>query len=180
MYVVDKYKRHLPREDLKRFGKEIAKKLVNSDYKHNRVSDPTKISSKQEKNIKKFVKEFFDKAVVKHREHEKRKKEREAKGANGEKGSGMISPIRPQDKDDSKDGLIEDEVKLTDDEGSDNEDEDLNGNGRKRKDVDEDEETSSKRAKTEGEDEMMDTPPPPPPPPPPTEDLVLNGIALHN
>ena len=46
---------------------QIAKKIVNSDYKNKRVDDPTRISEKQEKQVKKFVKEFLDKAAAKSR-----------------------------------------------------------------------------------------------------------------
>ena len=58
---------------------KISKKLVSSDFKNNRVEDPTKISSRQEKQVKKHVKEYFDKAVAKKREHEKKKAERVSK-----------------------------------------------------------------------------------------------------
>ena len=58
----------------------MAKKLVNSDFKNNRVEDPTKISEKQQRKVKKYCKEFFDKAVLKHRAYEQRKVEKQAKG----------------------------------------------------------------------------------------------------
>jgi histone-lysine N-methyltransferase SETD2 len=54
----------------------VAKKLVNSDFKNGRVEDPTKISSKGERAVMKYAKEFFDKAVVKHREHERRRRDK--------------------------------------------------------------------------------------------------------
>ncbi|KAF2454529.1 hypothetical protein BDY21DRAFT_291302, partial [Lineolata rhizophorae] len=80
-YVMDKFKTKLPRDDLKRFAKEVSKKLVNSDFKNGRVEDPTKISTKQEKQVKKFVKEYFEKAVAKKREHDRLRAEKEAKRA---------------------------------------------------------------------------------------------------
>ncbi|KAL2809450.1 hypothetical protein BJX63DRAFT_423779 [Aspergillus granulosus] len=95
-YVVDKFKHKLPKDDLKRYAKDVAKKLVNSDFKNNRVTDPTKIDEKQQKKVKKFCKEFFDKAVAKHQAHEQRKAEKLAKGGG----------------DDTPD------VKMSDDEGS--------------------------------------------------------------
>src|ERR1700722_9704832 len=70
---MDKFRNKLPKEDLKKFAKEIGKKLVASDFKNNRVEDPTKISSKQEKKVKKYVKDFFDKAVAKKAAHDKMK-----------------------------------------------------------------------------------------------------------
>ncbi|KAK1774517.1 hypothetical protein QBC45DRAFT_35216 [Copromyces sp. CBS 386.78] len=82
-YVMDKFHRRLPKEDLKRFGREINKKLVASDYKNHRVDDPTTISSHQARKIRKFVKEFFDRAVVKHRENEQRVAQRAGSSSSG-------------------------------------------------------------------------------------------------
>ena len=100
---MDKYKDKLPKDDLKRFAKEvprykyllvpypaytcrqISKKLVNSDYKNNRVKDPTKCPEKQEKQVKKYVKEFFDKAVEKDKERQAKKGTKRAKEGNAYK-----------------------------------------------------------------------------------------------
>ena len=76
---MDKFKSRLPRDDLKRFAKEVSKKLVASDFKNKRVTDPTKISEKQERSVRKYVQEYFEKAVQKKVEHDKRKK-KEATG----------------------------------------------------------------------------------------------------
>ncbi|KAI5197684.1 hypothetical protein E4T38_07872 [Aureobasidium subglaciale] len=73
IHVANKYKGKLDREDIKRFAKECSKKLVNSDFKNNRVTDPSKIDTRQEKAVKKFVAEFFERAVVKKKEHDQRK-----------------------------------------------------------------------------------------------------------
>jgi len=73
IHVANKYKGKLDRDDIKRFAKECSKKLVNSDFKNKRVTDPSKIDPKQEKAVKKFVTEFFERAVVKKREHDQRK-----------------------------------------------------------------------------------------------------------
>ncbi|KAJ5123974.1 uncharacterized protein N7515_007799 [Penicillium bovifimosum] len=65
--VVDSYKNKIPRDDLKRFAKEISKKMVESDYKKNRVTDPTvMISAKHEKTVKGYCKSYFQKAAEKH------------------------------------------------------------------------------------------------------------------
>ncbi|KAI9817279.1 MAG: histone methyltransferase set2 [Thelocarpon impressellum] len=69
-HVIDKFKSKLPKDDLKRLGKEVAQKLVNSDFKNKRVEDPTVISVKQEKVIKQYVAEFLGKAVAKKRERD--------------------------------------------------------------------------------------------------------------
>lgn len=76
-YVVDRFKHKLPKEDLKRHAKDVAKKLVNSDFKNNRVEDPTTVSEKQQKKVKQFCKEYFEKAVARHREREKNSAGRE-------------------------------------------------------------------------------------------------------
>lgn len=76
-YVLDKFRHKLPKDDLKRLGKDIAKKLVASDFKNNRVRDPTaKLTEKQERKIKTYVKEFLDRAVHKYEAHKN-----EGKGA---------------------------------------------------------------------------------------------------
>lgn len=73
-FVLDKFKHKLPKDELKRLGKEIAKKLVSSDYKNNRVDDPTaKLSDKQNKKIKTYVKDFLDRAVHKFGSQQKAK-----------------------------------------------------------------------------------------------------------
>lgn len=47
--------------------------MVDSDFKHNRVEDPNHISEKQQQKIKKYCKEYFEKAVAKRKAHEKTK-----------------------------------------------------------------------------------------------------------
>ncbi|KAJ5334318.1 uncharacterized protein N7506_008101 [Penicillium brevicompactum] len=71
--VVDQYKHKIPKDKLKRFAKDTAKKLVESDYKKNRVTDPTKISSKHQQTVKSYCKTFFDKAATKYEAIEKLK-----------------------------------------------------------------------------------------------------------
>ena len=115
-HVMDKFKGKLSKDDLKRFAKEvwtnsssgplsmlvdntalqISKKLVNSDYKNGRVEDPTKISSRQEKQVKKYVQDYFEKAVAKKKDHEKRKAERKVKE---EENSGMKGEEDDSDRD---------------------------------------------------------------------------------
>ncbi|KAL8710925.1 MAG: hypothetical protein Q9220_004524 [cf. Caloplaca sp. 1 TL-2023] len=180
-HVMDKYKHKLPRDDIKRFAKQIAKKLVESDYRNHRVEDPTKISSSQERHIKKHVAEFFEKAVA-------RKKERDEKEAAKRKSLGLDPAIPPADSNAS--AKVEEEsdgdqgMEMSDDDAGkfapnsvtpqDTEtpitpaDQLVNGDGLKRKrngtdnangdDLDDIESTPSKRPRSE-------TPPPPPPPP---------------
>ena len=77
---MDKFKGKLPKDDLKRFAKEISKKLVQSDFKNHRVEDPTKINTKKEKQVKEYVRDYFDKASKKHKERERRKAEKKDHG----------------------------------------------------------------------------------------------------
>lgn len=67
--------------------------MVNSDFKNNRVEDPTTVSTRQEKNVKKYVKDFFDKAVSKKRAHDQKKADRKTKG--GESKGATASPDSP-------------------------------------------------------------------------------------
>lgn len=76
---MDKFRHKLPKEELKKFTKEVSKKLVSSDYKNDRVDDPTLITEKQERKVKTYVKEFLDRAVQKYQEHEKKMVERATK-----------------------------------------------------------------------------------------------------
>jgi hypothetical protein len=69
---------------------QLAKKLVNSDFKNGRVEDVHSISEKGERAVKKYAKEFFDKAVVKHREHERRRKEKKARLAEKMRGPATV------------------------------------------------------------------------------------------
>ncbi|MBE7179994.1 MAG: hypothetical protein INR71_02105 [Terriglobus roseus] len=176
---MNKYKHKLPREDLKKFAKEISKKLVDSDYKHHRVGDPTKVSEKTERGVKKFAKDFFDKCVSRHREHEKRKAEKKAREA---KLNGDVSHTPPGEPEAAiKNDDDDEDIKLEVDEEMDGIDDadDATPSDLKRKresvsltpnDVplkDEDSPSSPKKLKP-------DEPPPPPPPPPVPEGMDLD------
>lgn len=179
---MQKFTKQLPKEDLKRFAKEVGKKLVASDFKHGRVEDPTKISEKQEKKVKKFVKDYFEKVVEKKKAVDKRKREKEqaTTSVHGAKISGVNGTGKAEKEDPSKeesDGE-DDEVDLTPNSpipelaqspsisatpvGIDSPD-------LKRKRTEEDilgeDSESNKRFKDD------DISPPPPPPPPPTDGM---------
>ncbi|KAL9591135.1 MAG: hypothetical protein Q9203_000006 [Teloschistes exilis] len=179
--VMDKYKHKLPRDDLKRFGKQIAKKLVDSDYKNHRVEDPTKISSSQERHVKKHVKEFFEKAVARKKERDEKEAKTQVNGgpveASGEvDASTTVKPGEESDGDQRMD-LSDDEAENAGPEAvtpniattpATPANQPINGDGLKRKRdgveesngdfVEDVESTPSKRLRSE-------TPPPPPPPP---------------
>ncbi|KAL4926085.1 SET and WW domain protein [Aspergillus undulatus] len=165
-YVVDKFKHKLPKDDLKRYAKDVAKKLVNSDFKNNRVTDPTKIDDKQQKKVKKFCKEFFDKAVAKHQAHEKRKAEKLAKGEADNK---PATPAGGQS--DGEDGTPD--VKMSDDEGDEGSTEQGGSDVLKRKrdelsvgdgNTPDDTPTSSTKRQRSATPSVPPAPPAPPPP----------------
>lgn len=152
MAVAAHYRKKLEKDDLKRLSKEVAKKLVRGDYKSGRVQDPAaKISSKHEKTVKNYVKDFMDKAVRKKEEREKAKAAR-GEAAQDDKGA---TPDTPQvDMDDTL-GVA---ASPTDDSSE-----------LKRKREDEaDESPRNIRSRTD------EPPAPPPPPPPPAGDLPMD------
>lgn len=178
-YVMDKFKGKLPRDDLKRFAKEISKKLVNSDFKNRRVQDPTKIDSKKEKQVRTYVRDYFDKASKKHKEREQRRTERKAKQASADASSAGAVAAEILKEEAESDG---DQDMAMSDDGEDEKmgskiesttpstpmDEALVADGLKRKrecngdstPVEDSESTPHKILKSDG------LPPPPPPPPP--------------
>ena len=179
-YVMDKFKGKLPKDDLKRFAKEISKKLVSSDFKNNRVDDPTKIDSRKEKQVKSYVKEYFDKAASKHKEREQRRAERKVKQAIATHSSATVvaAEIKKEEEESDRDGNMamsdeEDEkVKMESATPATPMDYVLTADGLKRKREDEDESKSENLQSTPSKILKSETPPPPPPPPPAPE----NGI----
>lgn len=163
---MDKFRNKLPKEDLKRLGRDCNKKFVSSDYKNNRVDDPTTITSKQAKTIRKYVKDFLDRAVIKYKEHEKQKAERAARDS-GELaqltavGSGAAGEIIAMDE----------EVVLSDIEDTPG----SPGSDRKRKrdndteSVEDETPSETPSIKRLKEEDVTESPSPPPPPPPPTD-----------
>ncbi|KAH7326393.1 hypothetical protein B0I35DRAFT_347868 [Stachybotrys elegans] len=182
-HVLDKFRHKLPKEELKRLGKEIAKKLVASDYKNNRVDDPTtELTEKQVGKIKKYVKDFLDRAVEKYNEHQKRRK---AKEGGAVAGNGQDHTDKPATDAATRTGglaetrSVNDEVMAADDGEdvvmSDGEDDSFASGDRKRKrEGDGDGANSANVTPWDGpdvkrvkEDEGEAPSPPPPPPPPP-------------
>lgn len=179
MHVVGKYKHKLAKDDLKRWAKEFAKKMVESDFKKGRVEDPSKVSEKQAKSVKKHAQEFFEKAVKKKEEAEKRKGVKKAgkkdDGSNTLVGSPQATAGSPMEQDED---LVlseheEDEVEATPAESTDSPsilkrriDELTNGA---------EDDAASKKPRTE--DELAPPPPPPPPPPPavPADDETMQS-----
>lgn len=160
------------------------------------MEDPTKISSRQEKQVKKYVHDYFEKAVVKKKEHDRKKSERKAREV--ELGGPLTSTTATKAKkeeEEKSDG--EHDVAMSDEEDMKLKresatpitplDPQSNAEGLKRKreedepdDMRRDDATPSKRLRSE-------TPPPPPPPPPangipldpltPSNDIIENGVS---
>ena len=159
---------------------KISKKLVSSDFKNNRVEDPTKISSRQEKQVKKHVKEYFDKAVAKKREHEKKKAGRVSKEGDSaaSPARAMVAEVKEEEEsdgdqdmamsDDDEDGKpkLESATPVTPS------DQLLQAEGLKRKRAKDEGPTSMKTEDSEAtpsKRHRSESPPPPPPPPPPAD-----------
>ena len=65
---------------MKRLGKDLSKKFVASDYKNNRVADPTaKLNEKQARKVKTYSKDFLDRAV--HKFEAQKKEQGDASGS---------------------------------------------------------------------------------------------------
>ncbi|KAI0429212.1 hypothetical protein F5Y09DRAFT_265659 [Xylaria sp. FL1042] len=179
-YVMDKFRHKLPKEELKKFAKEVSKKLVSSDYKNNRVDDPTSITEKQERKVKTYVKEFLDRAVQKYQEHEKRKTGRATKDHSNSSQRLVING-----HDTHMETVVNrdtGDITMTDDEeaGATPGSTDL-----KRKRTSDDligspdltpSETPFLKRLKENENDAPSPPPPPPPPPPDSEDAFGSGL----
>lgn len=166
MHVASKFKKKMEKEDLKRLAKDASKKIVNTDFKNKRVvGDPSKISDKHAKSVKKYVHETFEKAVKKKAEHDRKKAERKAGG------EGSNTPLASPPA--GADGGIKD-----DDDPVMSDDEDVGGASatpestsvlKRMREEDNlnlaaDDAVLKKLRTNEG-----DVPAPPPPPPPPAE-----------
>lgn len=145
-------------------SKDITKKLVESDYKHKRVSDPAKMDRKYSHAAKKYTAEFLNKAVK--RNVEKRKKEREGQKMAVATKNGAISTAAGSTTPPSADLKFEEdeeEVQVSDDEMPDAEEE-QNVAKRKR-----DSETPATPAESDAGTKKLKVEAPPPPPPPPAQ-----------
>lgn len=178
-HVMDKFRQKLPKDELKRHSKDVSKKLVSSDYKNRRVDDPTAISEKQEKKVKKYVKDYLDRAVEKYQELEKRKvghtsrRDSDAKGPSAaldvDAVASVETPVTAGARAADEDAAMSDVEEAT-----------RSSPERKRKRDEEDntpdasltpEDTPSlKRLK---EEQATEEPTPPPPPPPPGAEMEV-------
>ncbi|KAL7918945.1 hypothetical protein ACQKWADRAFT_302733 [Trichoderma austrokoningii] len=169
-HVLDKFRHKLPKEELKRLGKDVARKLVASDYKNNRVGDPAApLTEKQERNIKKYVKDFLDRAVSKYEaHHRKRTSETVQQKSAGKPGE---SPASSQEREEAaaEDSVASDMEEASPDGAA------AADRKRKRQDAEVvavasvDSPLDGPEMKRLKEDDPDGATPPPPPPPPPSE-----------
>lgn len=179
---MDRFHKKLPKDDLKKFGKEVGKKIVESDYKNNRVEDPTTISAKQEQKVKQHVRQYLEKAVEKYRARERQRQKRRAEGKNDTNGTKASELITAQDvaaateEPPAKRDVDGDngDVFMTDDEQDHSpESSPISPSGTKRKREGEkharpsESPSGAPSAKRLREDDGSEAPSPPPPPPPP-------------
>jgi hypothetical protein len=161
IHVANKYKGKLDRDDIKRFAKECSKKLVNSDFKNKRVTDPRKIDSRQEKAVKKFVTDFFERAIVKKKEHDQKK----GQGSN-QTGTDDMQVDSP------KDFGSGDLPNVTGMDNNDNISASLSPANLKRARNEENSTTGAAHEDDpQGKKVKVSAPVPPPPPPPPVRDM---------
>ena len=173
MHVVGKYKHKLPKDDLKRWAKEFAKKVVESDFKKDRVQDPSQVGDKQAKSVKKHAHEFFEKAVKKRAAAERKRggktKEHESHTPGGSPRNGVESP-----KDELEGNLSDDYEAEVTRVGSSASPGTLK---RRRAETVTGDVASPKRLRTDSGDFV---PPPPPPPPPPAMDAMDEVMDKHH
>ena len=166
MATTCRYGKHLPKDDIKRLSKEVTKKLVRGDFKAGRVKDPTAaISSKHEKTIKNFVKEFMDKAVKKKEERDKGKALRKSTESNGDVAMSIEteSPETPQLGSGTRSGSVMEDQSPAESSGAE----------LKRKREEDNEAASPKKFRSDSE-----VAPPPPPPPAGEIPVDAEGSAL--
>ncbi|EEY22632.1 histone-lysine N-methyltransferase [Verticillium alfalfae VaMs.102] len=187
-YVLDKYRHKLPKEELKRLGKEVNKTLVSSDYRKNRVEDPTvAINHKKVKTIKQYVKDFLDRALIKFKERQSKKSEQTGQTLPASvlptsDGTGVGESSAPTTSADIPMVDADDDVVLSDVDDVETASASSLERKRKREQLDTGSpdltpagSPSAKRVKDDDLDDQA--PPPPPPPPPEAEEMEIGAGA---
>lgn len=163
MHVVGKYKHKLAKDDLKRWAKEFAKQMVESDFKKKRVEDPSRISDKRVKDVKKHAQNFFEKAVKKKEAAELKKAERKAKKEQGQGESPVGSP------------MPEDDVKFDEPDLDESPGESTGSALKREREEDMAHSSDSLTLKKQRTESMEVRPTPPTPPPPPSQPMTMDG-----
>ena len=179
---MNKFKGKLSKEELKRFAKEINKKIVASDFKRGRVANPEKVDEERIREVKKYVKSFFDKAVQKKREREEKMREKEKSKAanisssttdlptlNGTTSAFQLSPAEDLQMPDDDDNDVSSPLVVPPSPSMSAEPADLLDLKRKREndELSSPADSETKRLKEENTPGPEEGFPPPPPPPPP-------------
>jgi histone-lysine N-methyltransferase SETD2 len=176
MHVVGKFKHKLAKDDLKRWAKEFAKQVVNSDFKKKRVDDVYKISDKKAKDVKKHAQVFFGKAVKKKEAAEQKKSEKQAlKEQDGDvvEDSPQVAVGSPT-LDDIEEALSDHEVEDNGAEATPAESTDSFIVKRRREEEGVADDEAMEQLLKRQRMELEGAPPPPPPPPPPAEAELLD------
>lgn len=168
MHVASKFKKKMEKDDLKRLAKDVSKKIVNTDFKNKRVvGDPSKISDKHAKSVKKYVHETFEKAIKKRAEHDKKKADKQAKGDGSHTPQGSPQAASGNlAKDDDDDPVLSDDEDVG---GAEATPESSSALKRMREEDVLNEATDDAVLKKLRTDNGGSPAPPPPPPPPPAE-----------
>ncbi|SMR48068.1 unnamed protein product [Zymoseptoria tritici ST99CH_1A5] len=189
MHVVAKYKHKLPKDELKRWAKEFAKQVVDSDFRKNKVADPNKIDDKKIKDVRKHAQTFFEKAVKKKQAAEAKRAGKDTSkdiGGNSAEDSpaapGSPMLVEDNDDDDADQGREQDVAMSVDAiDAIDATPATPTAAALKRLRGDESmtdaDNAFSKKQRTESVEAFA--PPPPPPPPPAGDDAMLDDHDPH-
>jgi histone-lysine N-methyltransferase SETD2 len=176
MHVVGKFKHKLAKDDLKRWAKEFAKQVVNSDFKKKRVDDFHKISDRKAKDVKKHAQVFFEKAVKKKEAAEQKKNEKQAlkeQGGNATEGSPEVAVGSPT-LNDIEEALSDHEIEENGADATPAESTDSYMVKRRREEEEIADDEAMEQLLKRQRMELEGAPPPPPPPPPPAEAMPVN------
>lgn len=172
IHVSGKFKSKIEKDDLKRWSKEFAKRMVESDFEKGRVTHPEKLDEKKIKDIRKRAYEFFEKACKKVEAAQRVRSDKKAAKAKDTEshtptGTPPATSLSPAVRNGASHGEMseDDRASATPAESS--------SSAAAKRPLDEPHDggnaESLKRQRTD--DQVTTVPPPPPPPPPMDEDF---------
>lgn len=146
------------------------------------MKNPTTITEKQEKQVRKYVKDFFEKAVEKDKERQKRRADRKVKGDDIQKSPVDAEILGDKKADDAEKSDDDRDMALSDDDEEKAQVESttpatpldqlsLEGLKRKRDQLLEEGDSDTENTSNPNKLIKSETPPPPPPPPAPVNGL---------
>lgn len=189
---MSKFKDQLSKDDLKKFAKEVGKKLTASDFKHGKITDLREIPEKKVRAIKDYVTDYFKRAVDKKKAIESERANRKSMASNGvSKSSEKSKKVESKSLVSTSEAM---DMEMSDDDGVTGQIISMSGTpvtpaigtpyeeglGKRKRSNDEIDEftpadTPLKRFKEYPMDERS---PPPPPPPPPSAPMTLEEEAI--